>query len=61
MEFPVPKWHELDGGEYMGTGDLVITRDPEGGWVNAGTYRVQRHDKNTLLLHFTWKARQDPP
>ncbi|MDP2643651.1 MAG: UbiD family decarboxylase [Desulfobacterales bacterium] len=48
MKFPVPKWHELDGGEFMGTGDLVITRDPDDGWINAGTYRVQRHDKNTL-------------
>ena len=52
-EFPVPKWHELDGGEYIGTGDLVITRDPDTGWVNAGTYRVQRHDKNTLGFYIS--------
>ena len=38
--FPVPRWHELDGGRYIGTDDLVITQDPEEGWVNAGTYRV---------------------
>ncbi|HMA82111.1 MAG TPA: UbiD family decarboxylase domain-containing protein, partial [Candidatus Binatia bacterium] len=35
--FPIPRWHELDGGRYIGTDDLVITRDPEEGWVNAGT------------------------
>ena len=29
--FPVPRWHELDGGRYIGTDDLVITRDPEEG------------------------------
>jgi 4-hydroxy-3-polyprenylbenzoate decarboxylase len=38
--FPVPRWHELDGGRYIGTAVLVITRDPEEGWVNVGTYRV---------------------
>jgi len=53
MKFPVPKWHELDGGEYMGTGDMVITRDPDDGWVNVATYRVQRHDKNTLGFYIS--------
>jgi len=28
--FPVPRWHEHDGGRYLGTGDLVILRDPKG-------------------------------
>lgn len=53
FEFPVPKWHELDGGEYIGTGDLVVTSDPDNGWVNAGTYRVQRHDKTTLGFYIS--------
>ena len=43
LEFPVPRWHELDGGRYIGTDDLVITRDPEEGWVNVGTYRIMVH------------------
>ncbi|MBI4333554.1 MAG: UbiD family decarboxylase [Chloroflexi bacterium] len=47
-KFPAPKWHELDGGRYLGTGDMVISRDPDGGWVNAGTYRAQLHDRETL-------------
>jgi len=28
-KFPAPIWHEKDGGRYIGTGDLVIMRDPE--------------------------------
>ena len=52
-EFPVPKWHELDGGEYIGTGDLVITRDPDTVWVNDGHYLVQRHDKNSLGFYIS--------
>ena len=50
FKFPVPKLHELDGGRYIGTGDLIIMRDPEDDWVNIGTYRVMVHDKNTVGL-----------
>lgn len=46
--FPTPMWHALDGGRYIGTGSFDVTRDPEDGWVNLGTYRVMVHDKNTL-------------
>ncbi len=49
-KFPTPFLHELDGGRYIGTGDLVIMRDPDDDWVNIGTYRVMIHDKNTLGL-----------
>ena len=28
-KFPTPKWHELDGGRYIGTGSIDITRDPD--------------------------------
>ncbi|MBI4329946.1 MAG: UbiD family decarboxylase [Chloroflexi bacterium] len=52
-EFPVPKWHELDGGRYIGTGDMVINRDPETGWVNFGTYRVQVHDRSTVTVYMS--------
>jgi UbiD family decarboxylase len=50
FEFPTPKWREIDGGRYIGTGVLVIQRDPDDGWVNCGTYRVQIHDKNTATI-----------
>jgi UbiD family decarboxylase len=49
-KFPTPHLHELDGGRYIGTGDLVIMRDPDSDWVNCGTYRAQIHDKNTIGL-----------
>jgi UbiD family decarboxylase len=45
--FPVPMWNELDGGRYIGTGDAVITGDPDEGWINLGTYRVMVHDERT--------------
>lgn len=48
--FPVPFWHEFDGGKFFGTGDLVITRDPDEGWVNLAPYRAQLHDAKTLGL-----------
>ncbi len=51
FKFPTPRWMELDGGRYIGTGDAVITRDPDTGEVNLGTYRVQVHDRNTTGLH----------
>ncbi|MBO0688619.1 MAG: UbiD family decarboxylase [Candidatus Dormibacteraeota bacterium] len=41
--FPTPLWHADDGGPYLGTGDAVLTRDPDTGWLNMGTYRVQVH------------------
>ena len=52
-KFPVPKWHELDGGRYIGTDDLVITRDPEEGWVNVGTYRIMIHGRDHMGLHMS--------
>ena len=51
--FPVPRWHELDGGRYIGTGDLVVTQDPEEGWINAGTYRVMVHGPDRLGLYIS--------
>lgn len=53
FKFPVPRWHELDGGRYIGTDDLVITRDPEEDWVNVGTYRIMVHGPDRLGLHMS--------
>ncbi len=53
LKFPVPRWHELDGGRYIGTDDLVITRDPEEDWVNVGTYRIMVHGPDRLALHMS--------
>lgn len=38
--FPVPVHHEKDGGRYIGTACGVVTRDPDSGRINVGTYRV---------------------
>ena len=37
---PIPKHWPLDGGRYAGTADAVITRDPDNGYLNVGTYRM---------------------
>lgn len=52
LKFPTPKWHEMDGGRYLGTGCAVITRDPEEGWVNLGVYRCMLLDDepNRILV-----------
>src|SRR4029079_4685230 len=50
LKFPVPRLHEKDGGRYIGTDDLVIMKDPDTGWVNAGTYRVMVQDEKTTGL-----------
>lgn len=46
--FPVPTWHYLDAGPYLGTLHAVITQDPETGWINFGAYRNQILDRNVL-------------
>ncbi len=48
LQFPTPLWCEEDGGRYIGTGDAVVTRDPDSGEINVGTYRIMVHDKKTL-------------
>jgi UbiD family decarboxylase len=51
--FPAPKWHEKDGGRYLGTGSFDITRDPDDGWVNLGCYRVMVHDRTRLGFYIS--------
>lgn len=48
LSFPAPLWFEDDGGRYIGTADMVVTRDPDSGWVNVGTYRAMIQDRRTL-------------
>ncbi len=52
FRFPTPRWHEADTGRYLGTGDQVITRDPDTGQINVGTYRmmIQGRDKIGLYI-----------
>lgn len=51
--FPAPQWHEADGGRYIGTGCYSVTRDPEDGWINQGTYRVMIHDARNLGIYMS--------
>ncbi len=48
FKFPVPRYHAMDGGRYIGTGDAIINRDPDTGFLNVGTYRVEVHEKDLL-------------
>ena len=48
--FPTPWWHEHDGGQYLGTTTGVITRDPDTGILNMGSYRTMIKDKSTLTM-----------
>ncbi len=47
---PWPKWHERDGGRYM-CATSVVTRDPDSGYLNIGSYRYMKVNKNTLVAH----------
>ncbi len=52
--FPTPIWHEGDeGNRYIGTGSYDVTRDPDDGWINCGTYRVMVHDKKSVGLYIS--------
>lgn len=53
FKFPTPKWHEHDGGRYIGTGSVDITRDPDEGWVNLGCYRVMIHTRNEVGFYIS--------
>jgi len=51
FKFPVPKWHELDGGRFIGTGSMIILRDPDDGCINLGCYRVQAFERDVATIH----------
>src|ERR1051325_4950830 len=48
--FPAPKFWPGDGGRYIGTGDITLTRDPVSRRINVGCYRqmVQSRDRVSL-------------
>lgn len=48
FKIPVPQWHDLDGGRYIDTSCAVVTRDPETGELNVGTYRGMITGKNSI-------------
>jgi UbiD family decarboxylase len=56
-KFPAPVWHRHDGGPFIGSGSIVIMRDPDGGWINASIYRVQVHGRNRVTVQFDHAGR----
>lgn len=48
FKFPTPMIHDGDGGRYIGTWDIVVSKDPESNWTNWGMYRFMVHTKNWL-------------
>jgi UbiD family decarboxylase len=50
---PIPKHWPLDGGYYAGTADAVITRDPDNGYLNVGTYRMMLQGKSQAGLYLS--------
>ena len=53
LRFPTPRFHEHDGGRYIGTGCVVIMRDHASDWVNIGTYRLMLHDDKHVGLYIS--------
>jgi len=41
LKLPVPQWSNQDGGRYLGTWHINVTKDPESGSRNVGVYRMQ--------------------
>jgi UbiD family decarboxylase len=56
-QFPVPVWHRGDGGPFMGSGSIVIMRDPDSGWINASIYRAQVHGPRRVTVQFDHAGR----
>lgn len=50
MKFPTPLFHELDGGRFIGTGCMILMKDPDTDWINYGAYRVQIYDATTASV-----------
>ena len=50
---PIPRHWPLDGGRYAGTADCVITRDPDSGYLNVGTYRMMLQGEREVGLYLS--------
>ena len=51
--FPAPKFWPLDGGRYLGTWDVLVTRDLEDGHINLGTYRQMIHGPREIFCYWS--------
>lgn len=49
---PVPKFWPADGGPFIGTGNVTITKNPSSGRLNVGIYRQQLFGPRRIGLSF---------
>ncbi len=59
FRFPSPKFYEKDGGRYIGTAVFLVTRDPETGEINLGTYRMQALERDAIGVQILKGKRGD--
>jgi 4-hydroxy-3-polyprenylbenzoate decarboxylase len=48
---PIPKFWPADGGRYIGTGDITLTRDPKTSRINVGVYRQMLHGPTRVGMY----------
>jgi phenyl-phosphate phosphatase/carboxylase subunit beta len=48
--FPAPFYYPEDGGRYIGTAVYLVCCDPDTGWTNLGTYRMQVQGKDRVSV-----------
>jgi 4-hydroxy-3-polyprenylbenzoate decarboxylase len=53
---PVPRWAPEDGGRYLGTWHVNVTRDPVSGARNVGVYRMQLVNGSTALVNASGRS-----
>ncbi|HZW54813.1 MAG TPA: UbiD family decarboxylase [Nitrososphaerales archaeon] len=58
LNFPAPYIHSVDGGRYIGTWCIVVTKDRENGWQNWGVYRVMVQNEKVVSINYEINARQ---
>ncbi len=51
-QFPIPKFWPADGGPFIGTGSVTLTKSPSTGRVNVGVYRQQLLGPRRIGLNF---------
>jgi len=56
FKLPVPWWSEIDGGRYIGTWHINVTKDPESGLRNVGVYRMQILGPNQTTVSVSPKS-----
>ena len=55
-QFPIPRWHEREGGRDLGTWHLNVSRDPETGQRSAGMYRMKVAGPKQATLHVSRRS-----